>query len=264
MPSLRELQSGLQSALLDATPPWLADLVEPDGLAAEARLAIYRHHVLTTLTDVLAGVYPAIRRLVDARFFAYAADAFIRACPPSSPVLSEYGPGFADFLADFPPCRPLGYLADVARLEWALHAARHAPAFVPLELTALAALGPAELERVTFTLDPSLTVLASPWPIDRIWRAQQPDAGPEPVDLDGGGAQLEIRRAADDVVFHSLSPAAWALRRALADGRCLADGVAAATAVEPAFELVPALRALFEAQVLETFHLPVDTRSDEP
>jgi hypothetical protein len=131
MPSLRELQAGFRAALLEDTPASLTELIAGDGLAPEARLAIYRHHVLTTLTDVLVGVYPVIRRLVDTRFFAYAADTFIRACPPASPVLSEYGEAFAGFLAGFPPCRALAYLPDVARLEWALHAAGHAEEFVP-------------------------------------------------------------------------------------------------------------------------------------
>jgi len=42
-------------------------------------------------------------------------------------ALAEYGDGFADFLAGFAPAQSLPYLADVARLEWAINAAYHAP-----------------------------------------------------------------------------------------------------------------------------------------
>jgi hypothetical protein len=264
MPSLAELQAGFRVALLEETPSWLTETIAGDGLTPEARLSIYRHHVLATLTDVLAGVYPAIQRLVDARFFAYAADAFIRSCPPAGPVLSEYGEAFAQFLAGFAPCGTLGYLPDVAGLEWALHAAAQAEAFVPLDLASLEQVDAARLGQATFTLDPSLTLLASPWPIDRIWRAQQPGAGDDVVDLHAGGVWLEVRRLGEDVVLRSLSPAAWTLRRALADGRCLADAVAAASGEDPAFDLVPALHALFEDHVLRSVHPTVETRSDEP
>ena len=100
--------------------------IEADGLAPEARLEIYRHHVLTTLTSALEATFPVVCRLVDRRFFAYAADRYLRAHPPTGPCLFEYGDSFPDFLAAFPPCRDLAYLPDVARLEWAMNAALHA------------------------------------------------------------------------------------------------------------------------------------------
>ena len=37
--------------------------------------------------------------------------------PPTSPVLTEYGDGFADWIAGFEPAAALPYLADMARLE---------------------------------------------------------------------------------------------------------------------------------------------------
>ena len=45
----------------------------------------------TTLTDVLMSAYPVVCRLVDPRFFAYAADRYIREHLPASPCLFEYG-----------------------------------------------------------------------------------------------------------------------------------------------------------------------------
>ena len=53
-----------------------------DRLSPAARVAIYRHHVTQTLTDILMDVYPVVCRLVDARFFAYAAHRFIASQPP--------------------------------------------------------------------------------------------------------------------------------------------------------------------------------------
>src|SRR5262245_53926427 len=126
MLALHELQTAFLRPMLGPAESQLLEVIVRDGLLPAARLQIYRHHVLTSLTDVLQTTFPVICRLVDERFFRYAADAYIRQYPPEAPCLFEYGAHFPAFLATFPPCRHLEYLEDVARLEWALHRAMHA------------------------------------------------------------------------------------------------------------------------------------------
>ncbi len=93
MSTLREVQADLRAALLGGPAGPAAAVVLEEGLAAEARLAIYRHHVFATLTDVLKASYPVVCRLVDERFFAYAADQYIRHHPPTGPCIFKYGEG---------------------------------------------------------------------------------------------------------------------------------------------------------------------------
>jgi hypothetical protein len=249
MPSLRELQEGFRRALLenDAVGPGLE--IADDGLGVEARLAIYRHHVVASLSDVLASVYPVVGRLVDRRFFAYLADAFVRRHPPAGPCLFEYGAGLAEFLAEFPACRHLAYLPDVARLEWALNVAAHAEDASPVEPAAFAEIDPTRVGELTLTFDASVALVSSPWPIDRIWRANQPGADAT-VDLDSGGAHLEVRRHGDDVVFRELARPAYAFRHALLDGAPLAAAAERALAVDPSFDLGAALAALMQDAVV--------------
>ena len=45
---------------------------------------------------------------------------------------------FPEFLARFPPAASLAYIADVARLEWAVNRALHAPDAAPLDVARLA------------------------------------------------------------------------------------------------------------------------------
>ncbi len=132
MPMLRELQAGFRDALLGGDEHAAEATVRGDGLGAAARLAVYRHHVFTSLTAALESTYPVVGRLVDARFFRYVADQYIREHPPVSPCLFEHGAELGDFLARFEPCRHLAYLPDVARLEWAMNAALHAPDVEPI------------------------------------------------------------------------------------------------------------------------------------
>ncbi len=246
MSSLRKVESELRLALLGGDDEPARSRVRGDGLEPAARLAIYRHHVVTTLTAALQATFPVVCRLVDERFFAYAADRYIQIKPPSGPCLFEYGAGFADFLAEFPACRSLPYLADVARLEWAMQRALHVPDPIPLPIRAMQGVAPDLAASLTLTIDPSVTLLSSRYPVDRIWRANQADERePAVVDLAAGGARLEIRRCGDDVVFRALDPAVFAFRHALARGTDLAAATAEALAADAAFDLGPALTALF-------------------
>ena len=153
---------------LALTSPSCWRLLSATDCFQTARLQIYRHHVLTSLTDVLQTTFPVICRLVDERFFRYAADAYLRQYPPEAPCLFEYGAHFPAFLATFPPCRHLEYLTDVARLEWAMHMALHAEVRLPLDPAELGGLAPHDVAQLVFQFDPSVTLLDSPWPIDQI------------------------------------------------------------------------------------------------
>jgi len=251
MSSLRELQAGFRAALLAGDERGVAPDVVDDGLSASARLAVYRHHVFTTLTAALEATYPVVCRLVDRRFFGWVADQYVRVRPPAGPCLFEYGADFPEFVAAFPACAHLPWLADVARLEWAMNAALHAPDALPLEPEALRALDPAALARLTLRLDPSVTLLASRWPVDAIWDANQAGVDPAPrVDLDAGGVWLEIRRRDGDVVRRALPRAVFAFRAALAEGRALEDAVEGALDADPAFDLAGEIRALLDERLL--------------
>ena len=253
MLTLRELQAAIGTAMLGGNAGAAAREIEPDGLAPEARLEIYRHHVLTTLTSALEATFPVICRLVDRRFFAYAADTYLRAHPPTGPCLFEYGDSFPDFLAAFPPCRDLAYLPDVARLEWALSTALHARDVDAMDPACLAHVAAEDMPRLTFTVDPSVSFLASPWPVERIWRANQDGASSDSVDLASGGVRLEVRRAGDVPTVRSLAAADYALRTALARGNTLEDAAAAALGVDPHFDLTAALHAMLDERIFTSF-----------
>src|SRR5689334_20095005 len=220
MPALHELQSGFRAAMLGGDASAVERSVCEDGLAAEARLAVYRRHIFTSLTTALESTFPVVVRLVDPRFFRYAADRFIREHPPTSPCLPE-----------------------AARLEWALNAALHAPDVPALPAQALH-------DAPELALHPSVTLLDSPWPIDLIWRSVQQSAGGEPVALDAGAVSLQIWRVGDEVVFRRLDPVSRTLRHALLESASLAAAAEAALAIDPAIDLPALIRALIDDAIL--------------
>lgn len=116
---LRELQLSFVEAVLAGNDVAIASQLKVRGGTPESRLKVYRNNTFSNLRAALADVYPVILRLVGEDFFKHAATHFIRAHPSTSGDLNDYGGGFGEFLAAFPPAAELPYLCDVARLEWA-------------------------------------------------------------------------------------------------------------------------------------------------
>jgi hypothetical protein len=256
MSGLRELQRAVGRAVIGTDEASAVQAIAGDGLDPAARLGIYRHHYLTSLAEALKAIYPVVCRLVDERFFAYAARCFIDMAPPRAPCLFEYGAAFADFLAEFPAAAKLAYLPDVARLEWAINSALHAPAETPVDKAAFADVSMADYPKLVFRLQPSLGLLASDWPVDRIWQANRPERqDAESVNLGEGGCRLEIRQQDDAVAFHRLEAGEFVFRKALAGGLSLEAAAAAVLERDPMFDLAVALGRLLGEGLVADFRL---------
>jgi hypothetical protein len=227
VPTLLETQRALRASLVDGDRAAAAALVEP-GHAD--RLDIYRNTFLTGVTKALRLTYPAVHRLVGAEFFDGAAAQFIAQHPPHAAYLDDYGEAFPDFLKAFPPAASLPYLADVARLEWAVSRAIHAADVAPLDLTRLAALSPEEQTRVSFVPHPSVALICTDYPADTIWRGvlDGDDAALAAVDLDAGPVHLLVERRTAGVEVSRLDEAAFCFVAALCEGWSLDEALAGA------------------------------------
>ncbi|WP_373089380.1 putative DNA-binding domain-containing protein [Sneathiella sp.] len=205
------------------------DRMQPDGIrAAPLRFDVYRNNVMVGLRRALEETFPVVRALVGDAFFAAMAQAFIRAHPPTSPVLLKYGAGFDVFIRNFEPAESLPYLADVARLEQAWLAAYHAADCVPLTIDALANIPEVDLDTLQLRPHPSLQMFAADHPAVSIWEAHQ---GPAPVDLRGlmsGRTYAMIVRPHLDVAVIQLQGPAFNL------GATLFAGVPLSVALESA------------------------------
>ncbi len=224
MPGLAEQQRELVRALLDGADAVVPQLRSDAQLDAAARLAIYRGSVRGALSQALAQVYPVVHRLVGEAFFDALAWRYQTAHPSTSPDLHDYGGRLGDFLAGFPPAASLPYLPDVARLEWAWHRVFHAAEPAPFraaELNGALADDPGALR---LALSPALRLLRSDYPVDQIWRANQPDvAAPPLIDLDEGAVWLAVSRVDETPDIVPLDPRDWRLLEAIAQGASLAE-----------------------------------------
>jgi hypothetical protein len=227
VPTLLELQRAMRASVVDRDDvPAAAMLAE--NVPAD-RLNIYRNTFVTGVTKVLRLSYPAVHRLVGNDFFDGAAGLFIAQHPPRAAYLDEYGADFPQFLRGFRPAASLEYLADVARLEWAVNRAIHAVDIAPLNLarleTRLETLLPEDQARVCFVPHPSIALLCADCPVDVIWRGVlgDDDAALAAVDLETGPVRLLVERRTTGVEVSRLDAAAWRFAAALCEGRPLAD-----------------------------------------
>ena len=222
-PTLLELQHAIYRSIVGRDDAEAAAWIVAEGIDPEVRLGIYRNTFASVLTNALRLSFPATHRLVAAECFEDAAHLFFEAQPPQSANLDDYGVGFPEFLARLPSVAALAYLPDVARLEWAVSRALHAPNAEPLDLGRLSALSTDERARVRFAPHPSAGLVRADHPADSIWRAvlAQDDVALAAIDPASGSVWLLVHRAEAGVVVVRLSEAAWRFTAALFAGRPL-------------------------------------------
>ena len=226
------------SALLDAERP------VPPGIARPERFAVYRNNVVVGLVEALAAAYPAVKTLVGERFFNAMAGVFVRAEPPTSPVLIHYGEGLPAFLETFAPARRLPFLPDVARLERLWLQAYHGPEAAPIPLDALARLPETALGEAQLRLHPTAGLVVSSHPVASLWAANTGRGAHEAVDL-GRPETALVLRPRDRVEMHLLDRGPAAFVRALRGGQPLGAAADTALDADPAFPLATALGRLF-------------------
>jgi len=241
MPAHPEFLAAFDGALRGGPLPPGVTAVAPDE--AERRFAVYRNNVAVGLIDALTSRFPVICRLVGEEFFAAMARIYAEADRPRSPVLSEWGEGFARFLAAFPPLGAYPYMADVARIEFARGRAFHAADAECLSPADLAGADPASLHLV---LHPSVAVLRLTTPAVSIWAANQPGALPLPLPA-GSETALILRDRSFDVPVRAILKGDTDLLEALAAGQSLAEAAVCAQRAEPGHDPGPILLYLMQA-----------------
>jgi hypothetical protein len=242
--ALPDLQAALAAHVMGRDRADLVAAVVGDTIPADARLRVYRHHISHSLCAALAATFPTVQALVGEGFFRTLAQSFVSGALPAQPVLAEYGADFPAFVATYEPARTLPYLADIARLDWALNVAFHSPEGRRLAATDLAGIAAERLPSLSLGLPEGASLIRSHYPIDRIWTAAQPGAPADTVDLDAGRADLLVLRRADDAAFIVLDAGEAIFVTALAGGLSLEIAEEQTVSTEPGFDLSTAFARL--------------------
>ena len=267
MPALPETQTLLLATLLGRGNSIAARqlLKRTTGLSAARRLQIYRNNVFESLTAALGAVYPVVAKLVGEEFFRQLARGYTLAHPSRSGNLHEFGHALPTFIERQPVAGQLPYLADVAALEWACHEVWHEADDEPLDTKALAAVPVASQARLRLHLAAATRLIASPYPVLRIWQANQSgDAAEALITLDEGGVRLAVARRAFEIEFRLLGAAEDRWLRALASGATLNAATLSALDLDPDFDLAAVLARHLALGSLCAFSLAPEAAGDAP
>lgn len=244
MSALREMQTAFAAAAFaqgaeraQFFEQFLAKFSHPASRHGARGLAAYCTSIQANLAGAVVATYPVLTAIVGVEFLTAAARDYARQVPSRSGDLNRYGDDFDRFLACYAPAAPLPYLPDVARLEWRIQQVHTAPAAPVADLSALATTPSESWGSLRFRLDPGHQLLASSWPLARIWTVNQPDyQGDFTVDFDQAQSVL-IQRNADGIHVSKLRPGEHSFLSLLQRGETLADAVAQASTQVADFDL---------------------------
>lgn len=243
MASLSETQGAFRNAVTGGPcEGLLAALRCPAD--ARARLDIYRRHHRESFRRHLRGRYPTLEWLLGTERLVALADDTLRHAPPRAPSMAEYGQELVETVIragdGLPP-----YIADMARVDWALGCISVAVDHAMIGIDTLAAVDAARLAQVRLRLQPGLAHVAAAWPVDELVRLRLAEAAPERIAFDAQHTWLELRGARGRFTLRRLAAGDFSFRARLAAGDCLGDAAEAALDLEASFDVTAALAALF-------------------
>jgi hypothetical protein len=238
-------------------------IVATAGTLSSKRFNVYRNNVTVSLVDALADIFPAVRRLVGEEFFRAMARIFVLESPPVSPLIFEYGSGFADFIDRFEHTQELPWLGDVARIERAWLDAYHAADVAPMAPAEIAALDPALLPDLRFQPHPASRMVVSAHPALSIFMANHYHDPEGDIELHGPEAAL-VTRPELDVQVRPLLPGGHVFLGALLAGETLGVAAASGASSSSTFDLAANIEGMLMAGVFSSLLVEPDSCEAKP
>jgi hypothetical protein len=220
----------------------------PNEKMAVKRYNVYRNKVTVSLIDALAAIFPATQSITGVEFFRAMARFHIRATPPTSPLLFEYGGDFPGFIERYEYAQSMPWLADIARLERAWLDSYHAADRETLTSEALATISSDGLADVIFVPHPATRILRSDFAAVSIFAANRTEAPVGTIEAIVAEDAL-ITRPGLDVVVRRLPEGGAVFLTHLVLGETLGEAAAAAFKASPLFDLSANIAGMIEAGV---------------
>jgi hypothetical protein len=192
-------------------------------------VAAYRGNAAAVAERALAQAFPTVRQLLGEESFAMLARAFWHRCVPLQGDLAQLGAELPGFVEGDPQLAGEPYLADVARVDWAVHCIEQADD-VDAPPPGLQRLAGDDRDRIRLVLRPGIAALRSSWPVARIWHAHRSERADRFAQL----REDLARGAPEDVlvwrdgwrgVVEAVAPAPFAFTQALLDDSTLGDAL---------------------------------------
>ncbi len=189
---LEELQRNFRLSIQNGqAEDSLISEISNKGIPADQRVQIYQNNYQLTLTDNLQGIFPLAEAFVGDMFLKGAIKHFIAEHPPKNAALDSYGEAFGDFFESYEPAEDVFYIADLIRLEWAIHALQHVN-----NENGIAAI---------YQLNTNIRIIESDYPLLNLWMVGNGQLMPEAVHLEQGGQNVCVVLVSGEIQLFSLS-----------------------------------------------------------
>ena len=245
---LHEIQKNFKDHLLrplaetEAIEPTFSALLETNSIALQDRLKIYHGNVIGGISKAFTSNFPLLEKLVGEDFLLSLARGFVLQNPPRSGCLFDYGAGFDLFIAGHPQTKALPYLAEIAKLELAIHHANHAQDDHPLTPESLASMPQDTLADLILSLRESCTLLRCTYPVMAIREfCLNPELQPPDIDTKTQ-VFLLVYRPQRDIHFISLEPAEYIFLENIKSGETLGHALTQAIENNATFEISSVLQ----------------------
>jgi hypothetical protein len=257
--TLAELQrnfiSDCLSGKLRQNHTLLTKNIDSRVISAQGLMGIYQNSAIANITHSLILTYPVIEKLVGDEFFSAMCREYIFLTWPQSGNMDDYGVEFPEFLAEFEHAKHLLYLKDIARLEWAFHQSSLAEDATITDWSTLAQAS--DILQIKFLVTPSLSLISSTFPIDRIWHLNQENTSPDTVvdftDEQDNNTFIVLFRQQLKTVILPITSGEFALLYAFKTGESFEKAIVVASAKQADFSVNDSLKKFIELGTISGF-----------
>ncbi len=199
MPANKSETSTSNASLEQSQQQFLDDILSLDQMAGMAqegfqnRIWVYQNNVFGALRDYLQNVFPATQGVVGEEFFKGMVRLFVQKHPPGTGNIHYYGYELEEFVREFEPLQGLPYVGDLVAFEWAQHKAYYSDTELVFDINSLSEQEQQQLLLKPLTINGSVTIVQTDYPIAEIHRQSLPDyTGEVNISLDQGGDNFLI------------------------------------------------------------------------
>lgn len=219
--NLADLQQKFSSHLLNSDED-LSELGISGPFAATQLMQVYRNNFYISLTEYLLACFPVVEALVGEEFFAQLSKAFIRETALETATIEHYGYYFPPFISHCEQTKSLPYLADVARLEWAVERAKTVVDIPSFPFLALEQLTQEEQASLCFKLVDQCALIRSDYPVAAIWNGVN-DNNLEGINMDCAESVVVYPQALKGMHLEVISAQQFDFLLAIQSGNSVAD-----------------------------------------
>ena len=224
---LVELQKEFWAALTCSDSAVLTSICNEGKLKPSERIDIYRTNVRSLHVSVLMSVFPVCEKILGSDYFKQIAIKYVKENPSHSVDLNEYGDQFPNFIQRLirqkPELADFQYLADLSQLEWQIQEVYFSADNIKFNMAEFQKACVNQAGEMIFSLQASVSILNSKYPIAELWGMHQSDAAEQEVIVSSQQEYLCVFRDEYQVSLRKINADLYDLMAGIQEGKTLTE-----------------------------------------